>query len=132
MRARIMGWAAMLLGSIAFGPAALSAQVLSAKGLSNTERSGLRVFLQHCAVCHLGVPPRYQTYGPPLNKDLVAAKGEAAVRKAILEGTVRMPGFQYGLKSAEVDDVLTYLKVLPKESVTIARPTTAGASEESK
>jgi len=110
-------------------PVSVNAQMLSAKGLSEPERAGMRVFLQRCSICHLGVPPQYQTLGPILHKDLIASLGDPAVRKKILEGSARMPGFQYGLKPAEVDDVIAYLKSITKESVAVTRPVAAKAGE---
>jgi mono/diheme cytochrome c family protein len=110
-------------------PVPLTAQLLSAKGLSETERAGMRVFLQRCSICHLGVPPQFQTQGPILHKDLVASLGDAAVRKKILEGSARMPGFQYGLKADEVENVITYLKSVSKEAVAVTRPANTKSGE---
>lgn len=110
----------------------LAAQALSAKGLSEPERNGLRSFLQRCSVCHLGVPPLYQTYAPPLYKDLITAKADDAVRKVILEGSPRMPGFQYVLKPADVDNIIAYLKSVPKEAVMLAPPPQSKSQEEGK
>jgi mono/diheme cytochrome c family protein len=98
----------------------MAAQTVSAKGLSEEEKPGLKLFLQRCAVCHLGLPPRYQRYGPVLHKELIAARGDEAVRKKIMEGSQLMPGFQYTLKPADVDRIVTYLKVVSKEAVTVA------------
>jgi hypothetical protein len=37
---------------------------------------------------------------------------EKAIRQFILTGTENMPGFRYGLKPSELDDIIAYLKVL--------------------
>ena len=110
-------------------PVPMAAQLLSAKGLSETERAGMRVFLQRCSICHLGVPPQHQTLGPVLHKDLIASLGGAAVRKKILEGSARMPGFQYGLKQEEVDNVITYLRSVSKDAVAVNRSADAKSGE---
>src|SRR4051794_11713254 len=100
----------LLLLLIAILPKPIAAQTPSAKGLSETERSGLKLFLQRCSICHLGVPPRYETYGPLLHKEVIAARGDAAVRRLIMDGSARMPGFQYVLKPADLDNIISYLK----------------------
>ena len=123
----------LLLLLVALLPKPLAAQTLSAKGLSEAERSGLKLFLQRCSICHLGVPPRYQTYGPLLHKEVIAARGDEAVRKEIMEGSQRMPGFQYVFKPADVDNLISYLKAVPKEAVTVVPlPRGSKAEEESK
>ena len=108
----------------------MTAQTLSDKGLSETERSGLRLFLQRCSICHLGVSPRYQTFGPLLHKEVIAVRGDEAVRKKIMEGSQTMPGFQYILKPADLDHIVSYLKALPKETVTVAPTSQAKGPEE--
>ena len=40
------------------------------------------------------------------------------MRKKIMEGSPMMPGFQYTLTPAEVDQILAYLKTVTKEAVT--------------
>ena len=107
----------VILLVLLFLPQPTAAQMVSAKGLSETERTGLELFLQRCAVCHLGLPARYQTYGPLLHRDLVATVGDAAIREKILKGSQRMPGFQYALRPAEVESIITYLKALKKEDL---------------
>jgi mono/diheme cytochrome c family protein len=38
--------------------------------------------------------------------------GDAVAREQIMRGSVRMPGYQYTLSSAEIDQVVGYLKAL--------------------
>ena len=111
-----------LVGSLAlilFLSQPLAAQMGSGKKLSETEKEGQRLFLQRCSVCHLGVPPEYETYGPSLSKEVVADIGEEDVRELIRlgsgRGSKRMPGFQYGLKQADIDKIVAYLKTMEKK-----------------
>ena len=111
---RVLVW---VFGMILLLPQAQLAQTVSARGLSETERTGLKLFLQVCSVCHLGNPPRNQPYGPALHQELLAAKGEDVYRKKIMEGSQLMPGFQYTLKPADIDKIFAYLKVVKKADV---------------
>ena len=120
---RFLAW---LFGMILLLPQSQLAQTVSAKGISETENTGLKLFLQRCSVCHLGTPPRYQTYGPVLHQELVAARGDDAVRKKIMEGSELMPGFRYTLKPADVDTIMAYLKVVKKMDVTPQRSQGSG------
>lgn len=86
---------------------------------ANTVRTlrGESVFYQRCSFCHL---PRVRKAGttpgpaPALAGVLKGATPgrEALVRDYILKGSDRMPGWQYGLSSAQLDDLLIYLKTL--------------------
>jgi len=97
-----------------FFPLTLAAQTVSAKGLSETEMTGLRLFVQRCSVCHLAVP-QYKAYAPHLNQEVVKARGDDAIRKFILQGSPRMPGFQYTFQQADIDQIISYLKTVKKE-----------------
>ena len=80
-------------------------------------RHGEAIFYQRCSLCHL---PRIRKPGttpgpaPSLTGILKGAdKGqEDKVRAYIMTGGERMPGWQYGLKPAQIDDLITYLKTL--------------------
>ncbi len=86
---------------------------------ANTVRTlrGESVFYQRCSFCHL---PRVRKAGttpapaPSLTGVLKGATPdrEALVRGYILKGSDRMPGWQYGLSSSQLDDLLVYLKTL--------------------
>jgi len=115
---RVLAW---LFGMIVLLPQSQLAQAVSAGGISKIENAGLKLFLQRCSVCHLGAPPRYQAYGPVLHQELVAARGDDAVRKKIMEGSELMPGFQYTLKRVDVDTIMAYLRVVKKADVTAQR-----------
>ena len=79
--------------------------------LSEAALEGRIIFLQHCAHCHDAVgQPTKQSMGPWLDRALVTARSEAAVRKQITTGSQRMPGFQYDLSPAQLDQLLEFLK----------------------
>ena len=113
-----MGIVVSLFLLVVFLPRPLAAQTVSARGLSETEKTGLELFLQRCAVCHLGPPPRHQTYGPLLHQEVVAARGDDVVRKKIMEGSQLMPGFQYTLKPVDINKIIAWLKAVKKADVT--------------
>ena len=84
--------------------------------LSGKELAGKKLFLQRCSICHmppLNTPedPDPKPYGPKLNGFVRDQATEERARKAILTGTPRMPGFQYGLTKDEIETILGYLKV---------------------
>jgi len=80
-------------------------------------RRGEAIFYQRCSLCHL---PRIRkggtTPGPAPSLTGVLKSGEqgreAKVREFILKGSERMPGWQYTLSPAQLDDVIAYLKTL--------------------
>ena len=114
-RGRICIWifAACLLA----GALRLPAQQASrTPQLSERELAGKKLFLQRCSICHmppLNTPedPDPKPYGPKLNGFVRDQATEDRARQAILNGTPRMPGFQYGLSKGEIDLIIGYLKV---------------------
>jgi mono/diheme cytochrome c family protein len=77
---------------------------------------GEGLFLQRCSICHLvkklkniGSPP---TVGPDLSGVFATATPdeEKTLRSYILKGSPNMPGFQYGLDTKDIDDLIAYLK----------------------
>ena len=88
--------------------------VSSQPALPDDVYRGRSVWLQRCAYCHDGVgQPSYNTMGPWLGAETLTKYGEEAVRTFIDYGTERMPGFQYALKPAQVNDLIAYLKTIP-------------------
>jgi len=88
------------------------------RSLNERQMRGEGLFLQRCWLCHLAqatrLMPHARSYGPSLTgllRDAGVAK-QKAVREAISKGGPRMPGFQYGLSPAEMDDLMEYLKTL--------------------
>lgn len=107
----------------AAGSACVNAQDKSAVAhstavqLSDQERRGEGFFLQRCSLCHL---PRKLKFGSPpvvgpslagLFKDATPEQMKI-LRGFILKGGPNMPGFQYGLETKEIDDLIAYLKTL--------------------
>ena len=94
------------------GPLRLAAQTPE---LSQRELAGKKLFLQRCSICHLPPlnepgDPDPQPYGPKLNGFVRNTETENRARQAILNGTTRMPGFQYGLTREEIENIIVYLK----------------------
>jgi mono/diheme cytochrome c family protein len=88
--------------------------------LSDQEKRGQGIFFQRCSLCHLTkietpAPQPFKSFGPSL-KGMVPKDADADqisfIRQFIMTGTDRMPGFQYGLKPNEIDDVIAFLKTL--------------------
>ena len=109
---KLSRWA--LLALIAASPIAVGAQQPAAeKSLNATRKLGQRVFEQRCGICHAPARAGFQMYGPALYKDLVNGN-EDAIKEMIRSGTVKMPGFRFGLEPSEIDAIVEYLKTVPK------------------
>jgi mono/diheme cytochrome c family protein len=111
----------VLLAGVLLSTAAARAQrgAPPEPALTAGELNGKKLFIQRCSVCHLPPlyrPPELKPYGPLLNGYIRNEQFEASARKAIAEGTPRMPGFQYGLSAGEIDDLIAYLKTLKPAS----------------
>lgn len=81
-------------------------------GLTDQQRLGRQVLAQSCGVCHLPPARGAKTYGPVLTK-ATGSGDDALMRKFILEGTPRMPGFKYMLQPAEIDAIVAYVRTVP-------------------
>jgi len=109
----------------------LLAQQPAAPPLNDTQKNGRRIFQQRCAVCHTLPTVVSKRYGPALYKELVQDNDDN-IRQVILEGREGlMPGFQYGLKRAEIDSIIEYLKTVerparPKAGTNSGTPASAG------
>ncbi len=104
----------IFLAFLVFFPLAAGAQQTETQQpLNAAQKTGQRIFQQRCGVCHSVVAPAFPTYGPILYKGLVEGN-EDAIRQIILEGSARMPGFQFGMKTSEIDAIIEYLKTVPK------------------
>ena len=88
-------------------------KAVSEPALAEAELNGKKLFVQRCALCHdlLGQPAT-STVGPWVDGETVKARGEAAVRQQIMNGSRRMPGWRYTLDSTQVDQVIAYLKTV--------------------
>ena len=82
--------------------------------LSEAELAGRRLFTQRCAICHDPVgQPLNRTPGPWLDQRTVdAGAEEVGARQMIETGSRRMPGFQYALRPAQIDQIVVYLKTV--------------------
>jgi mono/diheme cytochrome c family protein len=77
--------------------------------------SGKKLFVQRCSVCHLPPlgPGQPQSIARSLTDLIKSPETEASARQIILRGIPsRMPAFQYGLTSVEVDSIVAYLRTL--------------------
>src|SRR5258708_5885669 len=83
--------------------------------LNDTQRMGRQVFAQSCGVCHLPPTLGAKTYGPPLNKD--AGGGDNDIMREFIEtGRPRRPPFNYYLKPAEIDAIISYVRTVPVQA----------------
>ena len=118
----------LLLAWGVVSPMTLSAQAQqsssSAPGsaLNEPQRTGKRLFLQNCALCHVPVPkntkdPKDQGTSVGLRSEVLfrgeKPRPEAVVRTFIEQGVEgKMPGFRHGLEPKEIDAIMAYLKTL--------------------
>ena len=75
--------------------------------LTESQLNGRRLIAQRCANCHAGNP---RQPGPLLGKSTVDSRGEAFIRDKVIKGSTLMPGFQYSLQAAQIDDIIAFLK----------------------
>ena len=89
-------------------------KVATPPSLSADEVRGRQLFVQRCAICHdpLGQPSYPNTPGPWVDAATVRSLGEDTVRSQIMMGSARMPGWQYTLDPAEIDQVIAFLKIV--------------------
>ena len=89
------------------------------RAYSAVELKGRALFIENCAYCHLArhENPKNsdpgKTVGPSLKGIFGGAKPmpEAVARGFIQKGSSKMPGFQYSFTAAELDNLISYLKV---------------------
>lgn len=106
-----LAWSCLLC--LTFAPAMHAQQATSIRPLSTSELAGGRLFLQQCSFCHVAGVPRPSAFGPLLSPELITSRGDDRVRESIMKGSDRMPGFQYQLARAQIDNIIAYLKVAP-------------------
>ena len=102
-------------------PLAASAQ----QTLTDQQRHGRFILTQNCNICHLPQNPGSPTYGPRLSKTTTNGD-DNLMREVILNGLVRMPGWKYTLKDADVNDIIAYVRTLPEPPA----PTSKGGGAE--
>lgn len=87
------------------------------RALSRAEAPGQKLFVSRCALCHDPEgQPGGKTVGPWLDAEVVAKRGDAAVRAHILNGSAGMPGFQHQFDTAQVDQIVAYLKTVTTDA----------------
>jgi mono/diheme cytochrome c family protein len=110
--------AAMLVGIVFLVEAAGAFQAAQkespAGSLSEKELAGKKLFVQRCSLCHLPPlnEPQGRSFGPPLKNFVNSPDRETRVAEIIRKGTARMPGFQYGLKPEEIENIVAYMKTM--------------------
>lgn len=112
-------WIAAVLVGFVFlieGAGALrAAQKDSSSGKQSAkEVAGRKLFIQRCSICHLPPlnEPQGRPFGPPLKNFANTPERETRAAEVIRKGTARMPGFQYGLKPEEIEEIVAYLKTM--------------------
>ena len=74
--------------------------------LNERELDGRRLFYGRCSMCHV------RPNGPWVDRTTVHALGESHVLELIAAGSERMPGQQYSLTPARMQNVVDYLKTV--------------------
>lgn len=102
----------LCLLAVAASGFASGASAQSAASRSEQELTGMRLFNQHCRVCHTKPLLTSGQYGPVLSKNSLG--GDAVgLHDFIANGTPRMPGFKYDFAPAQIDAIVAYLKTMP-------------------
>lgn len=99
-------------GAVSASPAAQDSS--SAATAAAKESAGKKMFYQRCSVCHLpplrGRTAGVKSYAPSL-KGVVSDETEQHARDIIQKGSSDiMPGFQYGLRPEDIDNIVAFLK----------------------
>jgi mono/diheme cytochrome c family protein len=115
----VLGFAGIVFAATVYLPAQDKpvTALPAAQKLNEQEMRGEGLFLQRCSLCHLprklkfGSPP---VIGPSLSGQFKDPNPDQQkiLRGFILKGGPDMPGFQYGLETKEVDDLIAFLKTL--------------------
>ena len=102
-------WVFFLL--IAVCPVSAFAQQSSAKAeLTDNQKEGRSIFQRKCAMCHVPATATAKTLGSGLSKTSLGGD-EDALRETISNGMGNvMPGFKYTLTSAQIGNVIEFLK----------------------
>ena len=77
--------------------------------LNEIELKGRKIFAQHCANCHGGTAQRP---GPPLGQQTVERLGDSFIREKVRKGSLMMPGFEYSVQPAQIDQIVAFLKTV--------------------
>jgi mono/diheme cytochrome c family protein len=108
----------VLAGGLAFAQGAMAqgaptpVQAPSPASLDDTQKTGQKLFYQHCGVCHTRPQINAVQFGPSLSKESAGGQDDA-MRQIISDGTQRMPGFKGFFKPEQISAIVAYLKVVP-------------------
>lgn len=93
------------------------AEVVRPPSLPADALAGWKLFVQRCAICHdpLGQPSYPESFAPLLSRETVRNLGEARVRRVVLVGSSRMPGWRYTLSEEQIGEVIAYLNTVAPE-----------------
>ena len=93
------------------------AEVVRPPSLPAEALAGWKLFVQRCAICHdpLGQPSYPESFAPLLSRETVRNLGEARVRRVVLVGSSRMPGWRYTLSEEQIGEVIAYLNTVAPE-----------------
>ena len=83
--------------------------------LNETELKGRKLLAQRCANCHGGTAQRP---GPPLGQQTVERLGDSFIREKVRKGSLMMPGFEYSLEPAQIDQIIAFLTTAPPRDQT--------------
>jgi mono/diheme cytochrome c family protein len=87
--------------------------------LTEMELKGRKLFAQRCANCHGGTT---RNPGPLLGQQTVERLGDSFIHEKVRKGSPIMPGFEYSLEPAQIDQIIAFLKtVAPPRDQTPAR-----------
>lgn len=86
---------------------------------SDRMAKGKQLYLKHCAGCHgpEGRGDGYRLLGADpanLTSESIRKKSDATLLKSIHEGKTTMPSWNIRLSQQDAQDVLTYIRLLPK------------------
>ena len=80
--------------------------------LAETELKGRGLFARRCANCHGGTP---QNPGPQLSRQTVERLGESVIHEKVRKGSPAMPGFEYSVEPAQIDQIVAFLKTVASQ-----------------
>ena len=80
--------------------------------LNETQLSGMRLFNQHCRVCHTKPQMQSPLYGPALSQKSLNGQ-DTMMKNVITNGSPRMPAFKYTFEPAQIESIVAYLKTVP-------------------
>jgi mono/diheme cytochrome c family protein len=80
--------------------------------LNDNQRTGQRLFTQHCGVCHLKIQVNAVSNGPALSRAIFENGKDAQVVQQIANGSPNMPGYKVMFDASQIDAIAEYLKTV--------------------